>query len=71
MYGGQSWLARWAGDFFFPFGCCQAAVLQEGVGDHRHQRMAVKPLPASTLEVIKADLLFELLEPAPEICTGG
>ena len=46
---------------FFPFGCCQAAVLQEGVGDHRHQRMAVKPLPASTLEVIKADLLFELL----------
>ena len=36
-------------------------MLQEGVSDHRHQRMAVKPLPASTLEVVKADLLFELL----------
>ena len=36
-------------------------MLQEGVGDHRHQRVAVKPLPGSALEVVKADLLFELL----------
>jgi hypothetical protein len=46
---------------FFPLCCCQAAMLQEGVGNHRHQHMAMKPLPASTLEVVKADLLFELL----------
>jgi hypothetical protein len=30
-------------------------VLQEGVGNHRHESVAVKPLPASTLEVVKTD----------------
>ena len=55
------WLGRRAADSFFPLCCCKATVLQEGVGNHRHQRMAVKALPASTLKVIKADLLFELL----------
>lgn len=36
-------------------------MLQEGIGNHRHEHMAVKSLPASTLEVVEADLLFELL----------
>ena len=36
-------------------------MLEEGVSNHRHQNVAVKSLPASTLEVVKANLLFELL----------
>ena len=49
------------GIVFFPLCCCETAVLQEGVGNHRHECMAVKSLPTSTLEVVEADLLFELL----------
>jgi antirestriction protein ArdC len=38
--------------FFLPY-CCEAAMLEKGVGDHRHKRMTVKALPGSALEVIK------------------
>jgi hypothetical protein len=36
-------------------------VLQEGEGEHRHERMAVETLPGSPFEVIEAKLLFHLL----------
>jgi len=55
---------------FFPLCCGEAAKLEEGVGNHRHERVAVKPLPASALKVIKSEFLFQLLmcllaDPAP------
>ncbi len=34
-------------DSFFPPGLGQAPVLEEGIGDHGHQRMSVEPLPPS------------------------
>ena len=33
-------------------------MLEEGVGDHRHERMTVKALPGPALEVIEAEFLF-------------
>src|SRR5437660_8284176 len=36
---------------FFPPCCFKPAILEESVGDHRHERMTVKALPGSTLEV--------------------
>ena len=36
-------------------------MLEEGVGDHRHQRVAMQALPRATLEVVEAEFLFELL----------
>ena len=36
-------------------------MLEEGVGDHRHERMAMKALPGSALEVIETEFFFELL----------
>jgi hypothetical protein len=36
-------------------------VLQEGVGDHAHQSVAMKTSPGSPLEVIEAKFLFQLL----------
>ena len=60
-YGGQSWLGRWAVDFFFPPCGCEAAILEEGVGDHRHERVTMKALPGPALEVIKAKFFFQLL----------
>ena len=36
-------------------------MLEEGVGDHRHERMTVKALPGSSLEVIEAEFFFQLL----------
>ena len=55
---------------FFPLCCGEAAKLEEGVGNHRHEGVAVKPLPASALKVIKSEFLFQLLmcllaDPAP------
>jgi hypothetical protein len=38
---------------------CEAPVLQ--VGDHRHQRVTMKTLPCSPVEVIKPEFLFQLL----------
>ena len=46
---------------FSPPRFCQAALLEEGIGDHCHQRVTVKTLPGSSLEVIEAEFLFELL----------
>ena len=36
-------------------------MLEEGVSDHRHERMTVKALPGSSLEVVKTQLFFHLL----------
>jgi hypothetical protein len=36
-------------------------MLEEGVGDHCHQGVPVKPLPGPSLEVIKPKLFLELL----------
>jgi|KBSMisStaDraftv2_1062788.scaffolds.fasta_scaffold240412_2 hypothetical protein len=46
---------------FFPPHLCEATMLQEGVGDHGHQRVTMKTLPGSSLEVIKSEFLFQLL----------
>ena len=36
-------------------------MLEEGVSDHRHERMTVKALPGPSLEVVEAEFLFQLL----------
>ena len=36
-------------------------MLQEGEGEHCHERMAVETLPGSPFEVIEAKFLFQLL----------
>ena len=36
-------------------------MLEEGVGDHCHERVTVKALPGSSLEVIEAEFFFQLL----------
>ena len=67
---GQEWpgalLADWVAVavrrlFFFSSRLSEPAGLQKGVGHHRHQGMAVKSGPGSSLEVIQPQLLFELL----------
>jgi hypothetical protein len=45
----------------FPACCLEPAILEESVGDHRHERMTVKALPGSALEVIETKLFFQLL----------
>ena len=36
-------------------------MLEEGVSDHRHERVTMKALPGSSLEVVEAEFLFQLL----------
>ena len=36
-------------------------MLEEGIRDHRHERMAVKTLPGPALKVIETEFLFQLL----------
>ena len=36
-------------------------MLEEGVSDHRHERMTVKALPGPSLEVVKTEFFFHLL----------
>ena len=36
-------------------------MLEEGVGDHGHEGVTVKALPGSSLEVVEAEFLLELL----------
>ena len=36
-------------------------MLEEGVGDYRHERVPVQALPGSALEVIEAEFFFHLL----------
>src|SRR5215218_1393846 len=44
-----------AGPLFSPpAGLLKPQVLREGEGDHRHQRMAVRPGPGAALEVAEA-----------------
>ena len=35
-------------------------MLEEGVSDHRHERVTMKALPGSSIEVVEAELLFQL-----------
>src|SRR5215212_887007 len=46
---------------FPPLGGCQAQMLQEQVCDQRHQGMPMQTPPRAALEVIKPELLFQLL----------
>jgi hypothetical protein len=36
-------------------------VLEEGKGDHRHERMVVQAPPAAALEVVETEFLLHLL----------
>ena len=36
-------------------------MLEESVGDHRHERMTMQALPGSALEVIESKFFFQLL----------
>ena len=36
-------------------------MLKEGVSDHCHERVSVKTVPGSTLEVIEPEFFFHLL----------
>ena len=36
-------------------------MLEESVSDHRHERMTMKALPGSSLEVIETDFFFQML----------
>ena len=36
-------------------------MLEEGIRDHRHERMTMEALPRSALEVIKTEFFFHLL----------
>src|SRR5262249_35841695 len=69
-YGGQRWLRRGGRCFFFFAAVLceragrrmrETAMLQEGVSDHRHERMTVKALPRSALKMIKTEFFFHLL----------
>ncbi len=44
-YGGHGWLRRRPVDSFFPPRLREATILQEGVGNHCHQGVAMKTLP--------------------------
>jgi hypothetical protein len=44
MFGKVGWGGP-AGILFSPARCGEAAMLEEGVGDHRHQRVAMKASP--------------------------
>ena len=48
-------------------------MLEEGVSEHRHERMTVKALPRSSLEVVEAEFLFQADGPArsPSRLDGG
>jgi hypothetical protein len=46
---------------FFPPHFREAAMLEEGVSDHGHERMTVKALPGPSLEVVEAEFLLQLL----------
>src|ERR1700677_2513680 len=47
--------------FFSPARLGEAAALQVGVGDHRHERVAVQAMPGSAFEVVEAKFFLELL----------
>jgi hypothetical protein len=47
-------------DSFFPF-CLQTSMLEEGIGNHRHEGVAVQPVPGSPFEVVEPEFLLQLL----------
>jgi hypothetical protein len=58
-HGRQGWLRRRPVDSFFPPRFF--AILEEGVSDHRHDRMTMQALPGSALEGIETEFFFQLL----------
>jgi hypothetical protein len=60
-HGRQTWLRWWAVDSFFPPRFGDAAVLQEGVSNHRNEGVTVKTVPGYSFEVIETEFLFRLL----------
>jgi hypothetical protein len=60
-HGRQAWLRRRSGDSFFPPRAGEAAMLEEGVGDHCHERMTMKTGPGSPLEVVETEFFLQLL----------
>jgi len=36
-------------------------MLEEGVSDHRHERVTMEALPGPALEVVETEFLFQLL----------
>jgi hypothetical protein len=50
----------WA-TLFSPLGLAEALALEEGVGDHGHQCVAMEPMPGSALEVVETELFLHLL----------
>src|SRR5438132_12376537 len=48
---------------FFPPCGFEPAILEESVGDHRHERVTMQSVPGSTLEVIETEFFFQLLAP--------
>jgi hypothetical protein len=72
--GEQAWLRRRSVDSFFPASLLWAPMLEEGVGDHCHESVTMKTLPGSSLEVIEAEFLLQLLigsEQGAQVCRGG
>ncbi len=45
-------------------------MLEKGVSDHRHERMAVKALLGSPLEMVEAEFLFQLKKQAENNVPG-
>ena len=46
---------------FFPPCCFEATILEEGVCDHRHERMTMQALPGAALEVVETEFFLQLL----------
>src|ERR1700730_778268 len=46
-------------------------MLEEGVSDHRHERMTVKALPGPSLEVVKTEFFFHLLADPTRALSGA
>ena len=46
---------------FSPPRFCQAALLEEGIGDHCHEGVTVEAMPGSSLEVIETEFFLQLL----------
>ena len=57
-HGRQSRLRRWSVVCFVSTLLLFGGVLEKGVSDHRHERMTVKALRRSSLEVIEAEFVF-------------
>jgi len=53
---------RWPSEIpFSPARGNQATVLEEGVNNHGHQRIAMQTVPWAALEVVEVEFLLELL----------